>query len=275
MDYYDIMNKKGRSPIVLPALLPDRLWGRVAPARRSRQLSPLYIQRYRGPRKNSPLGDHDFWELTFIFHGQGVLDSPTPINLNPNRAVLIPPGFPHAEQSSGLLDALWVGLAGTLLDSLPTEQLIHVASEQLYLLAEQVWNLSLCGYADIGPELDGLICTMVSRIFRLAKEQSSTGDLIDDIAIYLDHEYARPISMTELAARIGFSEGYFYRAFKTRTGQTPVQYLTEVRICKAIQLLQQSSLPIAKVARLVGYADPLYFSRVFKRHTGKSPRKLA
>ncbi len=67
------------------------------------------------------------------------------------------------------------------------------------------------------------------------------------------------------------SVSWFARVFKRHTGTSPQQYLINVRINKAKELLVSSTYNISKIAEIVGYYNPLYFSRVFKKHTGCSP----
>lgn len=68
-----------------------------------------------------------------------------------------------------------------------------------------------------------------------------------------------------------FNGDYFLREFKTRIGQTPRKYQELRRMERAMHLLE-AGLPVATAAAEVGYADPYYFSRMFKRTTGLSPR---
>ncbi|MGE4565879.1 MAG: helix-turn-helix domain-containing protein [Victivallaceae bacterium] len=88
------------------------------------------------------------------------------------------------------------------------------------------------------------------------------------IAEHLD----RPLSLADLAARCHLSTSRFAHWFREREGMPPMRYLELRRIEKARELLTWSGLSIAEVASTVGYNDPLHFSRVYKKHTGQSPR---
>lgn len=66
---------------------------------------------------------------------------------------------------------------------------------------------------------------------------------------------------------------WFIRCFKDFTGSSPQAYLTDMRIEQAKDLLSNTSFQIAEIAELVGYSDPLYFSRIFKKKTGYSPNE--
>ena len=81
----------------------------------------------------------------------------------------------------------------------------------------------------------------------------------------------RPWQVEELAGLAGMSAPHFFRCFKRATGSSPIDWLRRERINQAKRHLLQTADPIGQVAERVGYADPFYFSRDFKRMTGYSP----
>ena len=78
-------------------------------------------------------------------------------------------------------------------------------------------------------------------------------------------------SATEVATQLGVSPRYLLYAFRGRYGRTPSQYLREVRIRRAQQLLLATDLPIATIASRTGFRDASYFDRAFKRQVGVTP----
>ena len=68
------------------------------------------------------------------------------------------------------------------------------------------------------------------------------------------------------------SQSSFSHMFKDRMGMSPMHYLNYQRIEKAKDFLLSNSMTISNISRLVGFDDPLYFSRVFKKYTGASPQ---
>ena len=64
---------------------------------------------------------------------------------------------------------------------------------------------------------------------------------------------------------------YFSKLFKEETGENFIEYLTSLRINKAKELIQNSSLSMKEICAEVGYADPNYFSRIFKKNVGATP----
>lgn len=71
----------------------------------------------------------------------------------------------------------------------------------------------------------------------------------------------------------GYGMSQFVRSFKDTTGKTPTKYVIDSKIAKAKEILTTTSLPMNQVASLCGYNDPLYFSRIFKKRVGVSPRE--
>ena len=253
--------------------LPADLWGPNVNLIRSEELTPLWIDRYNGPRQNTQMKAHDFWELTHIFKGSGVLKTRTSTEyLQPRKSCLIPPNMNHCELSNGTMDTLWIGLKGKILRRLDMSKVFSVSDARLDECFGQLWMRAEHPYGLIGPELDGLTRTALGLLFRLLTEKSMPNHNYVDAAIkYINHHFAEIISVTWLAAKFGYSEGHFYRTFHKRTGKTPMNYITEVRIKNARRWLQYSSLSIEKIAKMVGYRDALYFSRVFRGLTGQSP----
>jgi AraC family transcriptional regulator of arabinose operon len=79
--------------------------------------------------------------------------------------------------------------------------------------------------------------------------------------------------VTEYAKLCSMSTCWFIHCFKQYTGKTPQQYITDIRIAKAKELLSYSSYNITEISLIVGYDNPFYFSRIFKKNTDHSPRE--
>ena len=94
---------------------------------------------------------------------------------------------------------------------------------------------------------------------------------IEHVITFIQDHYYQDIGLDDCVLESGLSKYYFTRQFKKYVGTTPIQYLTTVRIQKAIQLLLNDSASINEVANKIGYQNGNYFAKVFKKHTGKSP----
>jgi len=85
--------------------------------------------------------------------------------------------------------------------------------------------------------------------------------------------HRRTLSLAELAREAHMSVFHFARQFRKKTGFTPMEYLEKLRIARAQELLlSRTDLRLGEIAREVGYDDPAYFSRVFRKRAGVGPR---
>ncbi|WP_020620208.1 AraC family transcriptional regulator [Paenibacillus daejeonensis] len=105
-----------------------------------------------------------------------------------------------------------------------------------------------------------------------ALRSSENNGLMQRIVHYLSTQYAEPVSIEQMADTLGYNRAYLSRQFKQRTGMTPVHFLLKLRLDKARQLLRGNrELTIEQVAASVGFHDPLYFSKQFRRMYEQSP----
>jgi two-component system response regulator YesN len=89
---------------------------------------------------------------------------------------------------------------------------------------------------------------------------------------YIDAHYGEPaLSLEQVAGAVEVSPGYLSRLLKQETGFSFVDYLTRVRINKAVQIMGDPSVKVYEVAEAVGYQSQHYFSRAFKRVFGRPP----
>ena len=96
--------------------------------------------------------------------------------------------------------------------------------------------------------------------------------MIQQARSYVDRHYMDPnISLNEVAAQVNHSPSHFSTVFSQEAGTTFKQYLTEVRIKKARELLRTTNARSYEIACQVGYTDPHYFSYVFRKNTGLTP----
>lgn len=103
------------------------------------------------------------------------------------------------------------------------------------------------------------------------KKEESTVDLVEQAKAYISERYMKDISLDEVSKQVKVSPYYFSKLFKKKTGQNFIEYLTEVRIQKAKELLKNTDMSMKEVSIQSGYSDPNYFSRIFKKSTRLSP----
>ncbi len=117
--------------------------------------------------------------------------------------------------------------------------------------------------------LESFIRNLINKMEELKSEKRHF--IVDKIIQYIDENYNLQLTVEDLSTKFSLSEFYFSRLFKEYKDVSFVDYLTEVRIKKAIEIMQNDNISIKEVSYMVGYNDPNYFSRVFKKVTGLSP----
>lgn len=98
-----------------------------------------------------------------------------------------------------------------------------------------------------------------------------TSLLVKRAVAYIHQSYGQPLSRSDIAEAVGVSDDYLTTIFKQELGLTPWDYLTRYRITQACHLLDCTGDAIGAIAQAVGFDDPAYFSRVFKKIVGTSP----
>jgi YesN/AraC family two-component response regulator len=88
---------------------------------------------------------------------------------------------------------------------------------------------------------------------------------------YIDNSFTSPLSIDSLAAAFHFSPKYISSLIKQATGKSFTDYLTDIRLAKAALLLRATALSVGEIAAAVGYQDPHYFHRIFKRKMDLTP----
>ena len=91
-------------------------------------------------------------------------------------------------------------------------------------------------------------------------------------AAYLCEHYQQQIDLMRVAEDVNLSLSRFTHVFTDTIGVSPYHYLMNLRIARAKELLEYSALRVGEIAESVGFADPLYFSRIFRKYAGTSPR---
>lgn len=149
------------------------------------------------------------------------------------------------------------------------QKAIMKISEVDYKLLE---NDELLILANDYEELYDGILAQLKEILISPMDISSARELVDQIQEYLDRNFTSNITYKVLEDKFGYNQRYISNIFKEEKGISPNKYITNMRINMAKTLMMQNpEILIKDIAKVVGYADQLYFSRVFKEVTGKSP----
>ena len=103
------------------------------------------------------------------------------------------------------------------------------------------------------------------------RQENRSNGVIDKAKDYILANFQRDISLDDISREIDISPYYFSKIFKENTGENFIDYLTTLRIDKAKELLETTDMSMKELCGEVGYANPNYFSRIFKKIVGLSP----
>jgi AraC-like DNA-binding protein len=107
---------------------------------------------------------------------------------------------------------------------------------------------------------------------RVLEQERST--LLDKLHPFLSANLSERVTVASAASAVNMSESTFMKYFKRVTGRTFISYLTRLRLERAADLLERTSLSVAEISYSVGFADQSYFDRVFRRHFSYTPREI-
>lgn len=148
--------------------------------------------------------------------------------------------------------------------------------------ARQAIQLNVVDYLLKPVDIDALTSLLHNIYDQLNNKYSSTGmessnlsstDIIHQIQHYLEGHLTEAITQQSLSKRFGFTPSYLSRLFKSEVGMSPTEYLCTLRIQRAKEFMQQNPDVLTKsLAPAVGFTDPFYFSKTFKKVTGLTPK---
>ncbi len=106
-----------------------------------------------------------------------------------------------------------------------------------------------------------------------AKKVYYKNGVFDKVLLKMQNSTMDTLNNAELAKMCNMSESHFIRAFKKTTGKTPHQHMMKLTIDKAVELFSTTTMSVTEIALFLGFTDPLYFSKFFKKNIGMSPKK--
>ena len=123
-----------------------------------------------------------------------------------------------------------------------------------------------------------MVKNYVHEVFdRCASLNSSAGQKQAALALeYIRSHYAETeLGLNDICSYLNISTSYFSTIFKEATGGTFLEFLSRIRMERAKELLEKTTLKNYEIAEMVGFSDPHYFGISFKKMTGKTPTEYA
>lgn len=236
-----------------------------------------------------PLHQHaDRLELSYVAEGcvDCYLDGLTK-RLNAGDLLIKNAGMIHSEKkiSQSELKEICISFDHVHLNGLPENHMIEegllpvlhvdkkpVIRELFFYLKEHYFDLPAFLKAETGNVLFSLICHhMPEMSYDSPDKKENTAQTIRNVRTYLDQNYARKISLDELGDMFYISPFYLTRQFKKYTGYTVKQYILDLQMGEAENLLLFSDLSIKEIASRCGYENLQYFYTLFKKYAHCTP----
>lgn len=120
-------------------------------------------------------------------------------------------------------------------------------------------------------KIDFLLQMFFNTLFKDSTYKKQDNIIVLDIIKYLEENIHRSFKLSDIAKHFDLSTSRLSYIFNKYTGKGPIDYFIDHKIDKAIELLWDQDLKILDIAQCLGYEDPYYFSRLFKKRTGLSP----
>lgn len=232
-----------------------------------------------------PEGRND-WQLLYIESGEVslVVNDKTQI-VKKDSIILFPPHLPqhYYYQKSHKSIIYWVHFSGRDVDKIlkhykisPSETVFYIGvCLNLPTLFNQIINeLQLRNekYEEMTVyKLNEILLYINRALDNSSIKDNDTSTLIKSAKLYFNENYNQDINIKSYANSLNMTPCWFIQKFKELTGVTPTQYILNVRITNAQNLLRYSKYNVSETATAVGYTNTFYFSRIFTKHTGISP----
>lgn len=231
-----------------------------------------------------PSGRND-WQMIYIINGCGHFEMEgKEVVIKKGNVILFPPHVPqiyyyNMEENA---EVYWIHFSGykveTYLKELEIsigENFVGIHLELIQLLEDIIKELQIKT-----PYFKQLCNSYIMELFiKLKRRMKMTiqplqkqDSFLAPFLAWVHVNYREEICIASFAKAYHVSESYFIRRLKAYTGKTPMQYFISVRMTHSCELLLNSSLSISEIASIVGYDNPLYFSRLFKKVVGVSPK---
>ena len=226
-----------------------------------------------------PLPRHEqgVWELYCCTEGKGrFLFDGTELAYQAGDLVIIPPGTAHAHQSEKSVCCYCLYIADAALSFRHPQAFRDDANHSLQrLFQDALYHFGT--EEDARAPLLAAYGQLIMQHLSLRRPASPKTQLVEDIAQNIMQNFANPnYELDELIKSAPYCYDYLCRLFRQELHTTPHKYLTDLRLQSAAGALRLNpGNSMSEIARMCGYSDPLYFSRMFKKKFGVSPREYA
>ncbi len=256
------------------------------------------VRAYRGsPDRGHPMPYYYVWEtgrvldqfgLIYVTQGQGEFESAATRRtvVDAGTVFVLMPGVWHRYRPCAQVcwSYYWVHVGGEYLDRLVQRRVLCAERPVFKTGLQQNLLRSYVSLVDRArtepPGFQQMMCGNVLEILGVAlatdggqPDSERLAAVVRQATVILEQRMGDEVDLGELAASLDVSYDGFRHAFKKHTGMAPHQYLLQLRIHRARELLYGTDLTVRRIAALLGFKDPYYFSRAFRKMTGRSPNR--
>jgi len=221
---------------------------------------------------------HNTWEIVYYTYGTGILKiGDREYNFKPKDIICQPPGIPHSEYSDTGFQNIHFSIESFHdFNNIPHHFTDTVDRDYYNILIQlhREFHLKRRNWINI---TEALLNVLYQYMLSWGNEKKKNPAVEQLENILISNISNNNLRLEKELNKIPVSADHLRKLFKKETGKTPVEYLTDMRINYAKQLLKsnKNNLSIKEIAAMVGFNDPYYFSRVFKKVTSLSPTQWA
>ena len=225
----------------------------------------------------SDMHSHKHWEIFYCLEKRGSikLANEEILTYLPNQIVLIPPNTLHTTISDGkksLLSLILLNWHPNHNDVLILNDNGDAELKQLLIMCHRFYNNTDSVYTSLVASTTQVIVDLLQSISGCEQLPQHVQTLENYI---ITHFSDTDFDLNDAVLHTGLCMDYARRLFLKHKGLSLLQFLMHTRLNNAERLLNSTNLPIIEVSMLCGFADPLYFSRIFKKKIGMSPHNYS
>lgn len=221
------------------------------------------------------------WQLIYVEKGEmTVNEGGVTHTLTPGGFIIFSPGEPQ-DYINRMGVSYWVHFTGTAVEELLED--VFLKGVRLYQgrrhepAVGRAFEKMIVHFASYSPLQEATLCSdFTALLLEISRLVQSAGevrcdDRIRSVILSMNRNFKHEVDLEEYARTVGVSGSRFMHLFKESVGMSPYAYVLHLRLTRASDLLLASEAPISEIAFSVGFSDPLYFSRAFKKAFGQSP----
>ena len=261
------------------------------------------IERFFDTSWSTKLNKHDFMEMVYVKNGSAEFEiSDQKVSLSPSDILIIKPNQPHrliVKSYSGcefiVLNFKFLNKQNNRHSEVSLEDFLNYVSGNE---SGPFISIKIRTRSDIVAVLNKILkerendeigsdffeyllilelFVLISRALKNQWEKSILNkshklrELVNSAVDYIHNNYQKDISLSDISRYVFLSPSYFTRAFKQETGVSPINYLLNIRIQKAKELLKNTDIKILDIALIIGFSSQQRFNEIFKKYENITP----